>query len=120
MIAVVLDDRCVACGACVDVCPTDVLEAAPGAPPTIARVDDCQTCFACELYCPVDAIYVDPDCETPRHVTAAKARRAPTLGQYRRHAGWGDDAAEHPNEFWRLGRMFDALAAGGSDAARRA
>jgi NAD-dependent dihydropyrimidine dehydrogenase PreA subunit len=119
MIAVVLDDRCVACGVCVDICPTDVLEGAPGERPRIARIDDCQTCFACELYCPADAIYVDPDCAAPRVVTAADARSAPTLGQYRRHAGWGADAAENPNEFWRMGRMFDALAAAGRPAGPR-
>jgi NAD-dependent dihydropyrimidine dehydrogenase PreA subunit len=106
VIALILEDRCTACGICVDVCPTTVLVAAPAEVPHIADHDNCQTCFACELYCPVDAIYVDPDCEAPVAVDEAAVRAAPSLGQYRRDAGWGDDPDVHPNEFWRMDRMF--------------
>ena len=112
MIGLVLEDRCTGCGACVEVCPTDVFETAPPAAasraPAIARQDDCQTCFMCELYCPADAIYVDPDCERPATLDADAVRRDPTLGQFRRHSGWGVWAADgrFPNEHWRMEQMF--------------
>ncbi len=67
---------------------------------------DCQTCFVCELHCPADAIYVDPACETPRSVTVEEALNAPSLGQYRLHAGWGDRPEQNPNEFWLMERAF--------------
>ena len=112
MIGLILDDRCTGCGACVQVCPTNVFEAATIAgtsqTPLIARQDDCQTCFLCELYCPADAIYVDPDCDAPAVLNAEAVRRDPTLGQFRRHSGWGEWAADgrFPNEHWRMEEMF--------------
>jgi NAD-dependent dihydropyrimidine dehydrogenase PreA subunit len=109
VIATVLEERCIGCGKCVEVCPTDVLVSTARGVPTIAHVDDCQTCFACELYCPVDALYVDADCDVPRSVTAEEALNSPSLGQYRRHAGWGDNPEENPNEFWRMELMFLAV-----------
>jgi NAD-dependent dihydropyrimidine dehydrogenase PreA subunit len=106
VIAVVLDQRCISCGRCVEVCPTDVLEIGADGYPRIARVLDCQTCFICELHCPADALYVDPACEVPRPVAEQDALNAPSLGEYRRHAGWGERPEENPNEFWLMERAF--------------
>jgi NAD-dependent dihydropyrimidine dehydrogenase PreA subunit len=84
MIELVLADRCTTCDICVKVCPTNVFDAVPDAPPVIARQSDCQTCFMCELYCPVDALYVDPDCEHPVPADAAAVAATDWPGQYRR------------------------------------
>jgi NAD-dependent dihydropyrimidine dehydrogenase PreA subunit len=107
VISVVLDERCTGCGRCIEICPTDVFEEGAGGHPRIARVLDCQTCFACELHCPADAIYVDPNCEAPRSVAAEVASIAPSLGQYRLNAGWGEHPEENPNEFWMMERGFE-------------
>lgn len=104
MIALLLEDRCEPCGACVRVCPRDVFEAGPSGRPIIARQDACQTCFLCELYCPVDALYVDLDCERPREVDADEVVHL--LGQYRRESGWGEWADRYENQHWRMGEIF--------------
>lgn len=48
--------RCIACGACVETCPMDVLRL--GEVAQIAYRDDCQACRLCQLYCPTEAIAV--------------------------------------------------------------
>jgi NAD-dependent dihydropyrimidine dehydrogenase PreA subunit len=60
MIALILEDRCDRCNACVDARPTDVLEMTSTAP-TIARIDACQTCYMGELYCAQNAIMAGTD-----------------------------------------------------------
>ena len=65
MIEIVSARRCIACDICVKVCPANVFDAMPDAPPVIARQADCQTCFLCEIYCPTDALYVAPGAEGP-------------------------------------------------------
>lgn len=47
-------DECSACGACVDACPSGVLEMGDVA--TVANPDDCVECGACVDECPVGAI----------------------------------------------------------------
>jgi len=106
MIEGILTERCTHCGQCAAICPTNVFDFRPGAPPVVARVEDCQTCFLCELYCRADAIYVGADCET---AAAFDPLHPPhTLGQYRRDSGWdefvGDPAYE--NEHWRMESVF--------------
>jgi ferredoxin-like protein FixX len=46
MIEIVSDRRCIECDICVKVCPANVFDPAPKAPPVIARQADCQTCFS--------------------------------------------------------------------------
>ena len=54
---VINEDRCTACGTCVNVCPQDVFFGSKKkAIPTIAYPDECWHCNACVLDCPEDAI----------------------------------------------------------------
>lgn len=47
--------RCVGCGDCVRVCPTECLAMA-GPLPWMPRPGDCVSCAACVLVCPVGAL----------------------------------------------------------------
>ena len=89
MIELVSKSRCIQCNICVKVCPTNVFNKVPDAPPTIARQSDCQTCFMCELYCPVDALYVSPDVEPLTEINEQSLAEAQLLGSYRKNIGWG-------------------------------
>ncbi len=50
-------DACIACGACADACPMDVIEVEDVA--TVANEDDCVGCGACADACPVGAIEIE-------------------------------------------------------------
>ncbi len=89
MIELVSSSRCIQCNLCVSVCPTNVFDAVPDAPPTIARQSDCQTCFMCEVYCPVDALYVAHDADQPVSVNETELTESGLLGSYRKMVGWG-------------------------------
>jgi NAD-dependent dihydropyrimidine dehydrogenase PreA subunit len=108
MIELVLGDRCIRCGICVEVCPMNVFDAVAGAPPVIVRQSDCETCFMCELYCPADALFVGADCERPETVTQAEVEGAGWLGQFRRDSGWGEwaDDPRYRNQHWRMDGVF--------------
>ncbi len=86
MIELLHADTCIACDACIRVCPTDVFDPGTDGIPVIARQSDCQTCFTCEAYCPVDALYVDPE-STP--LPPGQAIPDEQIGRYRREIGWG-------------------------------
>jgi NAD-dependent dihydropyrimidine dehydrogenase PreA subunit len=88
MIELVSESRCTQCNICVAVCPTNVFQAMPDAPPIIARQADCQTCFMCELYCPVDALFVAHDADNPFAVDEAQLTASAALGSYRKAIGW--------------------------------
>lgn len=108
MIELVIADRCIGCGACVDVCPTDVFDQTPSGAPLLTRPEDCQTCFMCELYCPADALFVGPDCETRIGTSVSEALASRSVGQYRRDSGW-DEWAHDPrftNQHWRMEGIF--------------
>jgi NAD-dependent dihydropyrimidine dehydrogenase PreA subunit len=106
MIELIVAERCTNCGACVEACPTNVLERAASGPPVLVRVEDCQTCFMCELYCRVDAIYVAPDCDRRVSVTVDDVLASGRLGQYRKHSGWDEWSEQFPNEQWLMETVF--------------
>ncbi len=89
MIELVSESRCIKCNVCVNICPTNVFDSLPDAPPIIARQSDCQTCFMCELYCPVDALYVAPESDQPSTVNEDELAATGLLGSYRQNIGWG-------------------------------
>jgi NAD-dependent dihydropyrimidine dehydrogenase PreA subunit len=93
MIELVSSERCTRCNLCVRVCPMDVFDLVPGAPPAIARQDTCQTCFLCEAHCPDDALYVAPLREPAPpgspHLDLEALTAAGVLGGYRARLGWG-------------------------------
>src|SRR5512135_1189451 len=93
MIEVVVEQRCIRCDRCVEVCPTNVFDIGPDGVPTLSRRADCQSCFLCEAYCPTDALFVAPHVEP---LAADSPLRDPThlettglLGSYRASLGWG-------------------------------
>lgn len=51
-------ERCVGCGACLEVCPHQVL-ALDNGKAVVARRDACMECGACAINCPVQAISVE-------------------------------------------------------------
>jgi NAD-dependent dihydropyrimidine dehydrogenase PreA subunit len=89
VIELVSESRCIKCNICVNICPTNVFDRVPNAPPTIARQSDCQTCYMCELYCPVDALYVAPESDVTTSVNEAELAEVGLLGSYRENIGWG-------------------------------
>ena len=89
MIVLVSEDRCVQCGICVKVCPTNVFDADDNGLPFIARQEDCQTCFVCEAYCPVDALYVSPLADELEYVDEQALIDRGLLGSWRAEIGWG-------------------------------
>jgi len=108
MIELVSESRCIECNICVKVCPTNVFDKVPNAPPTIARQSDCQTCFMCELYCPVDALYVAPEVEPLASINEQSLQEAELLGSYRKNIGWGKsltNTAKHDSTYQLLKKM---------------
>ncbi|MBO1000677.1 4Fe-4S binding protein [Bacillus sp. SD075] len=89
MIELISEDRCIGCGICVSVCPTDVFEQVEDETPVISRKSDCQTCFMCEAYCPVDAMYVSPNAEENVSIVESELVEQNLLGSYRQGIGWG-------------------------------
>ncbi len=51
--AYVINDSCIACGACVPECPTDAIS--EGDPIYVIDPDKCIDCGACADVCPTDA-----------------------------------------------------------------
>lgn len=54
--ALVIDDRCTACGQCLSTCPEHALSRAPFRP--AINVSACTFCSACIEICPTDAIAI--------------------------------------------------------------
>lgn len=89
MIELVSDDRCIRCGICVKVCPTQVFDVDAEGLPYIARQEDCQTCFVCEAHCPADALYVSPYADVSIDVVEEELIASGLLGSWRATIGWG-------------------------------
>lgn len=108
MIALLIEDRCTQCNACVAVCPSNVFDAVPGGHPVIARQEDCQTCYMCELYCKADALFVASDCNGPEIIDEARVLQSGLLGQFRRNHGWDEWSTppQYANQHWYMGEVF--------------
>src|SRR6185503_12628894 len=62
------DDRCIGCEACVDVCPTEVLELVDHKA-RVLRFSDCVQCEQCANACPTQALVMYRQGTTPRMLT---------------------------------------------------
>ncbi len=62
------DDRCIGCEACVDVCPTEVLDLVDHKV-RVARFSDCVQCEQCASACPTQALVMYRAGTTPRMLT---------------------------------------------------
>lgn len=60
MIQSIDQEKCIACGTCVEICPLDTIRLNDEGKAFIAYGDDCMTCFKCERLCPAGAIFVHP------------------------------------------------------------
>ncbi|HJZ86439.1 MAG TPA: NAD(P)-binding domain-containing protein [Polyangia bacterium] len=65
------DDRCIGCDACVNVCPTDVLELVKNYARAV-RFDDCIQCEMCQVVCPTRALVMYPEGTQPPPVVLPK------------------------------------------------
>ncbi len=62
------DDRCIGCEACIDVCPTEVLDLFEHKV-RVARFSDCVQCEQCANACPTQALVMYREGTTPRMLT---------------------------------------------------
>ena len=62
------DDRCIGCEACIDVCPTEVLDLVDHKV-RVARFSDCVQCEQCASSCPTQALVMYRQGTTPRMLT---------------------------------------------------
>ena len=53
-----INEDCIGCGECSDICPTDVLIMNEGKAETMIE-QDCVGCYSCEQVCPTEAITVN-------------------------------------------------------------
>ncbi len=62
------DDRCIGCEACIDVCPTEVLDLVDHKV-KVSRFSDCVQCEQCQNSCPTMALVMFREGTTPRMLT---------------------------------------------------
>lgn len=62
------DDRCIGCEACIDVCPTEVLDLVDHKV-KVSRFTDCVQCEQCANSCPTQALVMYREGTTPRMLT---------------------------------------------------
>jgi NAD-dependent dihydropyrimidine dehydrogenase PreA subunit len=53
----VIDERCTACGACIEVCPTDTIVMENGK--AFVKTDNCRNCKKCMIACPENAFILE-------------------------------------------------------------
>ncbi len=59
MAEVIVDaDKCIGCGACVDVCPSSVFEMDDSGKSKVINESACVACMSCVGVCPTEAITV--------------------------------------------------------------
>lgn len=61
-IPIIIEDRCIMCGTCVNVCPTHCLEMEKDDKDNgmiLLHTPQCMWCGHCQTYCPKDAIHID-------------------------------------------------------------
>ena len=58
------DDRCIGCEACIDVCPTEVLDLVENKV-RVLRFKDCIQCEQCMFACPTEALVMYPEGTAP-------------------------------------------------------
>lgn len=116
MIAVLVEERCTNCSACVKACPTFVFDPGPRTP-ALARVDACQTCYLCELACEADALWVAPEQDSALAPPLEELLASGQLGQVRRDHGWNAPLDAGQLDDYRL--LGPLLGEGAEIAARR-
>jgi ferredoxin len=62
------EDRCIGCEACIDVCPTEVLDLVDHKV-KVSRFSDCVQCEQCANSCPTQALVMYREGSTPRMLT---------------------------------------------------
>lgn len=116
MIALLIEESCTNCNACVAACPTFVFDSGRQRP-VIARVDACQTCYLCELACAADALWVAPEDDSTLAPPIADLVASGQLGQIRRDHGWALPLDSGQLDEYRL--LGPLLNEGAEIAARR-
>ncbi|MBN1807902.1 MAG: electron transfer flavoprotein subunit alpha [Planctomycetes bacterium] len=79
---VILGDKCIGCGQCIDVCPFGVLKMGDDNIPEVP--EDCRFCNVCVEACPVDAIVIEGAEEQPEKDLGAY-RGVWVFGEQRHH-----------------------------------
>jgi NAD-dependent dihydropyrimidine dehydrogenase PreA subunit len=78
-------ERCVGCGACVEVCPTGAIHLVEGESGSYAEIDqrECQECEACVRACPEEAIMSEVEPAIERELVRIEAKPVPARPQPR-------------------------------------
>ena len=82
-VALIDEDACIGCAACLPVCPTDAIIGASKRMHTVIA-DQCTGCELCIIACPVDCISLVPVVTPANRVHVALAARAPQVDTLRR------------------------------------
>lgn len=70
--AILIDPKCIGCGACIANCPNDALEIGPEGK-VIVHAEKCIECNKCTVSCPVEALSLPPDSKIAQALAKKKA-----------------------------------------------